>query len=1211
MVACAPPVPKQVESGFKMSEHSMRFANFAEGFDDSQMDEALMQRMFGEKVCVAGSSPCQLTPAARAFVKKANSSMGGGRCEGFAVMSSMFQAGKLKPVDFGGTTVRDLTIDDNTPLQREIAYWFTTQLVPSVSAKKTKSYMAKDLMPALAEALKKDSKERYRIGIVRKKGTTVSGGHALTPIAYYTDEKEKGVYWLRVYDNNNPDAERLLKIDTLKNRWEFEASENPSKKSRLYFGDDSNKNPIYLAPILTREGQLPCFFCEADGESLVSTSGGAEVEGKEVGVRKGEFLGFAFPSFTQPLDDQPSEFLIPMPAGDLSLKISHPVDPDFPDATQEVTVQNTKFTVSAFDLSVSAEDQLNISANGSSASYLNQSRTSLGLRSEVVLPNGRPLSVSAVLTGGSNDVTTNVDPMTGRVAIAAGGAAGSQVTMVVTTTNAKGEEASAQLTFMATGDGGISADTSLWLDGGTLMGEVTNNGMTMMVTNACQDGVRSGMETDVDCGSVCTDKCLIGQGCATGGDCDSTFCHATTRICVLTSCEDARRSGDESDVDCGGSCGACAIGRLCTRNAECAGTAACFMGTCVATHAVGVTVSGLPSAFSPVVLQNNGADDLPVSTNGTRLFPVRVRGAYAVSILTQPNDATCVVNSGAGTATADVNVQVLCTPTWVLGGTVSGLPMGESVALSTGSDTATVIANGSYTFPRRVSGAYTVSVLTQPASANCTVANATGTAASNVTNVNVTCVTGFTIGGFVTGLPIGESVTLRNNGANDTVVMADGPFTFSALATNYSVTVFAQPAGARCAVGNATGTASANVTNVAVVCAPSGALDFSFNMVGWRSNSYVPGSDFWIDGVVNNDDSMVLVGLAQTGAGTNWVVSKVLASGALDTTFANLGHLTVTNGSAIEQPRGIFIDGMGGYLVVGTLAGMTDPDVGIARVTPTGVLDPLFGTMGLSTHDTGQFEYIEDVAQDSMGRLVVIGRRSPTGGGPHDAVLGRLNPDGTLDTSFGTMGWVFYNGGGDESGNSVTIDRLTQDIIAVVALNNDTVLLRYNSMGSPVAGFGTAGVVTADMSGAARGEWPYRVKMSGTNILVVGRADNATDSDLAMMQFTSIGGTDVSFGTAGRSLFNRAGNDVLYAVTAAPGGGWYVGGHSDTRMLVGKVSATGAPDTGFGTNGFFENNLANSSLSYHLMLDSAQRIISVGTIRLTGTEDLGVARLTP
>ena len=34
-------------------------------FEASTMDAELMQRMFGDQVCRSGSSPCELTPAAR------------------------------------------------------------------------------------------------------------------------------------------------------------------------------------------------------------------------------------------------------------------------------------------------------------------------------------------------------------------------------------------------------------------------------------------------------------------------------------------------------------------------------------------------------------------------------------------------------------------------------------------------------------------------------------------------------------------------------------------------------------------------------------------------------------------------------------------------------------------------------------------------------------------------------------------------------------------------------------------------------------------------------------------------------------------------------------------------------------------------------------------------------------------------------------------
>ncbi|MDP2274746.1 MAG: hypothetical protein Q8N23_18485 [Archangium sp.] len=1212
---CAPEVPKQLDSPFSMASHSMAFANYADGYPFSELDADLAVRMFGAEVCQNAASPCELTPAARAFVKRANRAMEGGRCEGFAVLSSLFEAGQLDPVDFEGATARELTLEGNARLQRELAYWFATQLVPEASTEKTKQYMAKDVMPALASALAKDSKERWRIGIVRKKGKTISGGHALTPIGYYSDPTQKGVYWLRVYDNNRPDAERLMKIDTVNNRWEFEASENPEKSPRLYFGDASNKNPLYLAPVFTRQGTLPCEFCKSGGSVQVSTTGGAQVSASGVGVSDGELTGPVSPGFSQGLDDAPATFIYNLPAASAqNFVLTHPEDADYPFAEQGVEIAGGTFTVSVDDLQITATDQLQLQNNGGAVKYTNASGSSLRLKTELALTDGGALSVAAVVSGASSDVSANVDPLTGQVSIAAGNSAGAQVTMVVTTTNGAGEETTGQLTFTSNGDGGITADTSAWAGGDPLTGTVTNNGMTMTVTNACEDGVRSGMETDVDCGAVCMTKCDVAKGCSTGADCASTFCHATTKLCVATSCEDATRSGDESDVDCGGStCARCALGQACAGNADCSSNAACVGSVCAATWVVGLTVNGLPST-AQVVVQNNGGDDLTLSGNGSFAFPTRVVGPYAVTVFSQPLIATCTVVNGAGTATADVsNLQVNCTPTWALAGTVSGLPMGESIVLQNGADALTLTADGAFTFNNRVTGAYAVTVQTQPTSASCVVANGSGTATSNVSGVTVTCATGYSIGGALTGLPIGQQVTLRNNGGDDLTLLGDGPFTFATRVSGaYAVTVSAQPMGAACTVSSGSGTASANVTSVTVGCVASGDLDPSFNMVGWLASPQGTGSDFWTDSVLNPDGTMTLAGQITVGAGdTDWVISKVTAAGTLDPSFGLGGHATLGRGAGIEYPRGIFRDGSGNFVVVGGLWGATDPDLGVARFTPTGSLDTTFGISGTQISDPGQWEYFEDVAQDATGRYVAVGRRSIAGAGPHDALIVRVNANGTLDNGFGTNGVVTWNAGGDESATSVAIDSATQDILVTVAAGGDTVVLRYNSIGGLVSGFGTGGVLTVDLSGIILDDWPYRVVMSGTNFLVVGRVDNPVNSDLVVARFTSTGAPDTGFGTNGKRVIDNGGNEVGYAITPGPAGGWYVGGHSDGSMLVSRISGSGVIDTTFGTAGLFAQPLANSALAYDLLVDGSQRIVALGTIRLTGTEDLGVCRILP
>ena len=80
----------------------------------------------------------------------------------------------------------------------------------------------------------------------------------------------------------------------------------------------------------------------------------------------------------------------------------------------------------------------------------------------------------------------------------------------------------------------------------------------------------------------------------------------------------------------------------------------------------------------------------------------------------------------------------------------------------------------------------------------------------------------FTVGGTLSGLQ-GNSVTLRLNGGADFIVTTNGNFTFPGAITSggaYTITVQTQPTGPMqtCALANASGTVTANVTNITVNC---------------------------------------------------------------------------------------------------------------------------------------------------------------------------------------------------------------------------------------------------------------------------------------------------------------------------------------------------------------------------------------------------------
>lgn len=191
-----------------------------------------------------------------------------------------------------------------------------------------------------------------------------------------------------------------------------------------------------------------------------------------------------------------------------------------------------------------------------------------------------------------------------------------------------------------------------------------------------------------------------------------------------------------------------------------------------------------------------------------------MRGLAAVALC-----ATAVVGlsacggGGGGNTTPPV--------TYTVGATVSGLS-GSGLTLSNnGSDTLSVGANGSVTFAKPITAgsAYSVSVATQPSSPTqtCTVANGTGTASANVTNVSISCTTNsYSVQPTVTGLS-GSGLVLQNNFGDDLAISQSGVATFATVLPSggsYNISVLTQPSNPvqTCTVGNGSGT----VTNAAV-----------------------------------------------------------------------------------------------------------------------------------------------------------------------------------------------------------------------------------------------------------------------------------------------------------------------------------------------------------------------------------------------------------
>ena len=84
----------------------------------------------------------------------------------------------------------------------------------------------------------------------------------------------------------------------------------------------------------------------------------------------------------------------------------------------------------------------------------------------------------------------------------------------------------------------------------------------------CFNGILDGDETGIDCGGSCP-RCDLGESCTQDSDCATNYC-GPEGICIEASCTDGIMNGLETGVDCGGPhCPPCEVGVACEMDRDC------------------------------------------------------------------------------------------------------------------------------------------------------------------------------------------------------------------------------------------------------------------------------------------------------------------------------------------------------------------------------------------------------------------------------------------------------------------------------------------------------------------------------------------------------------------------------------------------------------------------------------------------------------------
>lgn len=283
------------------------------------------------------------------------------------------------------------------------------------------------------------------------------------------------------------------------------------------------------------------------------------------------------------------------------------------------------------------------------------------------------------------------------------------------------------------------------------------------------------------------------------------------------------------------------------------------------------------------------------------------------------------------------------------------------------------------------------------------------------------------------------------------------------------------------------------------------------------------------------DGKIVVVGRTQTKTSVlgDMAVARLNTDGSLDAGFDGDGRAVVDFGGMNDWAYAAAVQSDGKIVVAGLVRQNIDDHFGVVRLNADGSLDTTFDGDGRAVYDfvadpqaIGADE-AKAVALQTDGKIILAGTTGAQASSVsyEDFCVARINADGSLDTSFGGVGYVRVDfAGGQDRGTA-----LEQQPDGKIVIGGQTVgstvanfaLARITPTGALDAAFGSGGRATVDFPGVTSESLNDLVLLSDGRLVAVGSAYNAfspgteLNGDVGLAGLTPAGVLDSSFGAGG------------------------------------------------------------------------------------------------
>ena len=265
---------------------------------------------------------------------------------------------------------------------------------------------------------------------------------------------------------------------------------------------------------------------------------------------------------------------------------------------------------------------------------------------------------------------------------------------------------------------------------------------------------------------------------------------------------------------------------------------------------------------------------------------------------------------------------------------------------------------------------------------------------------------------------------------------------------------------------------------------------------------------------IQPDGRIVAVGAVKSSGstqGTDFGIARFMPDGSVDSGFGSNGQVMLDLDGSSDSARAVHLLADGKILVAGDgqfFNSGGNGDLVVIRLLADGAVDTSFGDSGIARADSGAtFEFTNAVTTLQDGTIVIGGAASS------DFVMAAFNADGSSASGFGTDGIVTLDFAGetDTLEALLTVPNWNGQGERIVAagssrtdsstLTADFAAAMFTSSGQLETGFGTAGTATFDVSAGSRDEatdvllWQGQLVLAGFS----GTFNTATNADFALL----------------------------------------------------------------------------------------------------------------